>query len=86
MGLQPISTQPPASNLQGATIVFTGTRDKQLIERVKNAGVRITNAISRKTTMLVSGGEGPETGKGNKARELGIPILTIAEFKQRYGF
>jgi DNA ligase (NAD+) len=77
------STRPKAGPLQGKTLVITGTlatlsRDeaKQLIEQ---AGGRVSNAVSRKTSYVVVGEDAGS--KLAKARELGICTLTEAELR-----
>lgn len=72
-----------SGELAGCTFVLTGkletvTRDeaKQKIER---AGGKVTGAVSSKTDYVVAG-ESPGT-KMDKARDLGVTILTESEFK-----
>lgn len=83
-----VEIQTPAQSLKsgqlaGRTFVLTGkletmTRDeaKQLIEA---AGGKVTGSVSSKTDYVVAG-ESPGA-KMDKARELGLTILTESEFK-----
>ena len=78
-----VSTRPAAGPLQGKTLVITGTlptlsreQAKQLIEQ---AGGKVSNAVSRKTSYVVVGEDAGS--KLAKARELGICTLTEDELK-----
>jgi DNA ligase (NAD+) len=75
-----------ARALTGRSIVFTGALDTMTradAERlVEQHGGRPGRAVTR-TTNLVVAGAGPGS-KLNRARALGIPILTEREFLRRY--
>jgi DNA ligase (NAD+) len=77
------STRPKAGPLHGLTFVLTGTlptlsreEAKELIE--KNGG-KVSGSVSKKTSFVVAGEDAGS--KLNKARELGVPVLTEDEFK-----
>jgi DNA ligase (NAD+) len=85
-GFRPASEKSHARGtpLKGLTVVFTGgiaiprSRARALAER---AGAKVTGSVSSKTDMLVAG---PGAGsKLNKARELGIEIVSEAVFLKR---
>ena len=71
-----------AQPLLGKTVVVTGTLEKygraEIEARIKDLGGKPTGSVSKKTDYLVAGAEAGS--KLTKARELGIPILTEAEF------
>lgn len=74
--------------LEGQAVVISGTfthhsreEYKQLIER---HGGRNVGSISGKTSFVLAG-EGMGPSKLEKARKLGIPILSEEEFRQRIG-
>ncbi len=87
MGIQPRGTAPgeaPAGALAGKTFVLTGTlsswtRD-QAADLIRQAGGHVASSVSKNTDYLVAG-ENPGS-KLDKARALGIPVLTEAEFRQ----
>ncbi len=62
-------------------VVFTGFRDKDLAEAVENAGGTMQSSVSGKTTILVTKNPDSTSGKVKKAREKGIRIVGIDEFK-----
>ena len=63
-------------------ICFTGFRDKQLQALVESQGGTIQSAVSGKTTLVVAANPQKKTGKVKKALDLGIPILSLEEFKE----
>ena len=63
-------------------VVFTGVRDKELETAIVAHGWSTEDAVTKKTTVLVvADAEVKETGKVKKAREAGIRILRISEFR-----
>jgi len=63
----------------GKTVVFTGFRDAAMEAAIEARGGRVGSSLSGKTTYLVVGDK--PGSKADKAKELGIPILTRAEFE-----
>jgi DNA ligase (NAD+) len=69
-------------------VVFTGVRDKVLEGTIAAKGWSVDAAVTKKTTVLVvadSEADAPsglkETGKVKKAREAGVRIMRISEFR-----
>jgi DNA ligase (NAD+) len=82
-GVQPQPPQQPAGGpFTGKTVVLTGgldglTREKAK-EEIERRGGRISDGVSRRTDLVVSGvGSG---SKLKKAQELGIKVIDEAEF------
>lgn len=71
--------------LAGLTFVITGTLAKlgreEAKEKVRLMGGSVSDAVSKKTSFVVVG-ENPGS-KADKARELGVPTLTEAEFLEK---
>lgn len=74
--------------LSGMTVVVTGTLERfsreEAEEAVRKAGGDPVGSVSSKTSFVVAG-ENPGASKYNKAEQLGVPILSEAEFLQRIG-
>ncbi len=73
---------PGVLPLAGCTYVITGTLDamsrEAAAEELERLGAKVSSSISRKTTGLIVGRDGGS--KLDKARALGVPELSEAEF------
>lgn len=73
--------------LSNKIIAITGRLEKisrkDLIEKIRSAGGRVSDAVSSKTTMLISN-NAETSAKYKKAQEYGTEILTEKEFLERY--
>ena len=69
-------------DVSGMSFVFTGGRMKDLEKNLVVLGAKISNTVSKKTTVLIA--KDPETlsGKVKKANSLGISIMNQTEFKK----
>ena len=71
-----------AGAFTGKTIVLTGTLSSMSRDEAKEAiekrGGKVSGSVSKKTDMLVAGEEAGS--KLTKAKELGVKVLTEAEF------
>ncbi len=81
---QEAAPHAPAGVLTGKTFVITGTlptwtRD-EAVEAIEANGGKVTSAVSRKTDYLLLG-ENPGS-KYEKARELGIPIVSEEQLRE----
>ncbi|MBN2020358.1 MAG: NAD-dependent DNA ligase LigA [Sedimentisphaerales bacterium] len=70
--------------LTGKTIVVTGTLQsfsrQQIEEAIRNAGAKASSSVSKNTDFVLAG-ENPGS-KLDKARQLGVKIITEKEFKE----
>ena len=89
-GIDPKMDKPAnagALPLAGQTIVVTGTLPTmgrtEIEELIAKLGGKASGSVSKKTSFLVAGEEAGS--KLAKAKELGVPVLTEAEFKQKIG-
>ncbi|MBX3090026.1 MAG: hypothetical protein KF772_05545 [Cryobacterium sp.] len=67
---------------KGSNIVLTGdmSRPRSEIEaEIRNLGFVITSSVSRKTSLVIAADPYTLSGKGRRARELGVPVVTEIE-------
>lgn len=73
--------------LAGQTVVVTGTLEhfdrKQIEDLIVQLGGKSSGSVSKKTSFVVAGDSAGS--KLDKAKELGVPVLTEAEFIARTG-
>lgn len=91
-GINPIhrsasTTQAAAGPLAGKTVVVTGTLERytrdQAHEALRRAGATVAGNVSKKTDYLIAGAEAGN--KLEKAKKLGVTILTELEFEKMLG-
>jgi len=70
--------------LFGKTVVLTGTREKAIIEFLKNVGANQGSSVSKSTHLVVAKNKDEDTGKAEEARKLNVPIMSVEEFVQTY--
>ncbi|EAX48987.1 DNA ligase, NAD-dependent [Thermosinus carboxydivorans Nor1] len=82
-----VTEERPAAKRQtlaGITFVLTGTlatmTRAEATELIESRGGKVSSSVSKKTNYVVAGEEAGS--KLDKARELGIPVLTEGEFKK----
>jgi len=68
--------------LYGKSVVMSGFRDKELAAAVEARGGKISESVSKNTGYVVVKDLGEDSGKAKKARELGIPLMVVDEFKK----
>ena len=78
---------PSAENkIFGQTFVITGKLNSYnrsfLKEKIESLGGRVTGSVSSKTNYLINNNINSTSAKNNKAKELGIPIITEEEFEK----
>jgi len=74
-------------DLAGKTFVLTGALDRftrdEAKELIEKRGGKVTGSVSKKTSYVVTGAD--PGSKLEKAREMGITVLTEEEFKEIIG-
>jgi NAD-dependent DNA ligase len=70
--------------LFGKTVVLTGTRDKNIIEFLKQIGANQGSNVSKNTSLVIAKNKEEDTGKAEEARKLNIPLMTVEEFKTMF--
>lgn len=79
-----IIEEKKTDELKDVSVVFTGFRDSDLEEKVEKMGGKVGSSVSKKTTFVVAADPGSTSGKAAKAKDLGIKVLSIEEFKDKY--
>jgi NAD-dependent DNA ligase len=64
------------------TFVFSGVRDKDLEKFITENGGHITTSVSSKSSLMLVKSADSTSSKVSKAKELGIPIMTLDDFKK----
>jgi len=64
-------------------IVFTGFRNKEWEKYIVENGGKVSTSVSSNTTLLVYSGD-TASSKYQKAEKLGIEILSLEEFQEKY--
>lgn len=77
------------SALDGMTFVITGSLEKfsnrsELKELIENKGGKVAGSVSRNTTCLINNDITSGSSKNKTARELGVRIISEAEFIKEY--
>jgi len=85
----PATAQPHPLNKK--TIVLTGFRDKELLQKLKDVGAIVGASVTKNTYAVVTKNksntdEGEGSTKTDAAVKLGIPIFSLEEFKIQYHF
>jgi DNA ligase (NAD+) len=75
------------TDLSGKTVVVTGTLSRygreEIEEMIRNLGGKASGSVSKKTSYVVAGDKAGS--KLDKAKELGVPVLTEDEFDELIG-
>jgi DNA ligase (NAD+) len=83
--IQKVAAAPTSGPFKGMTVVVTGTLENFSREEaeaaVRRAGGNVSGSVSKKTTYVVAGESAGS--KLEKARELGVAVLTEDEFRKR---
>ncbi len=67
--------------LSGKKVVFTGFRDRVLQGQIEDAGGIMQSSVSGKTNIVVTKDPNGTSSKLNKARDLGIEIVSVNEMR-----
>ncbi|MDT5260362.1 MAG: polymerase subunit epsilon [Mycobacterium sp.] len=58
---------------------------EELVERILHAGLAYSDAVDRETSLVVCNDLAPEQGKGYHALQLGVPVVSDAQFMDCVG-
>ena len=83
-----VKEKPPEDgDLKGVVVVFTGVRDKDLEAKIVAKAGTIGSSVNKDTTHLVCKDPSSNSGKMQKARDLGIPnenIIDLTTAQERW--
>ncbi len=84
---RPKPAEVGGADLTGKTLVVTGTLERysrdEVEDLIKKLGGKATGSVSKSTDYLIAGEKAGS--KLDKARELGVPVLTEAQFEKMIG-
>jgi DNA polymerase-3 subunit epsilon len=58
---------------------------EELVERILHAGLAYTDVVDGETSVVVCNDDAPEQGKGYQAQQLGVPVVSDAQFMDGVG-
>jgi len=69
-----------STKYEGKNILLTGFRDEKIISDILSQGGNITNTVNKKTSMVIVKSLDYTNSKIDKAKELGVKIMSMDEF------
>ena len=75
-----VSGRPLVQGMRVALSAEVNRTHEELIERIAHAGLAYTDAVDPETSVVICNEPDPEHGKGYQAHELGVPLVTDADF------
>lgn len=75
---------PKGDKFAGMVAVFTGIRNADMEKQIIDGGGVIGSGITGKTTIVIAKDPNESSSKLNKARHIGIEIVSITEFEKKY--
>jgi len=70
--------------LYNKTIIITGFRDKNLEDKIKNAGAKLGTSVSKNTYLVIVKHLEEDTSKASDAKKIGVPLITVEDFNNKY--
>ena len=80
---KPVAPVATGSSMTGVAVCFTGVRDKALEAEIIAKGGDVKGGVSKHVTVLVCKDPSSTSGKAQKARDLGIELVTLEEMRAR---
>jgi NAD-dependent DNA ligase len=84
VSVQPKKEVDQSHPLFGKSIVITGFRDAELTNMLKELGAKNGSSVSSKTFVVLVKDKEEITGKADEARKLGVPLMTLEDFRNKY--
>ena len=77
--------RPLVQGMRVALAAEVARTHEELVERILHAGLAYSDAVDRETSLVVCNDATPEQGKGYHALQLGVPVLSDAQFMDHVG-
>lgn len=75
-----VAGRPLVQGMRVALSAEVNRTHEELIERIVHAGLTYTDAVDPETSLLICNETEPTHGKGYQAKELGVPLVSDADF------
>nr|BBF96493.1 DNA polymerase III, subunit epsilon [Mycobacterium triplex] len=75
-----VGGRPLVQGMRVALAAEVGRTHEELVERILHAGLAYSDAVDRQTSLVVCNDPVAAQGKGYLARQLGVPLLSDAQF------
>jgi DNA polymerase-3 subunit epsilon len=72
--------RPLVQGMRVALAAEVARTHEELVERILHAGLAYTDAVDPETSLVICNEAAPEQGKGYLARQLGVPMVSDAQF------
>jgi DNA polymerase III subunit epsilon len=80
-----IRGRPLVQGMRVALAAEVGRTHEELVERILHAGLAYTDGVDRETSLVICNESRAAHGKGYLARELGVPVVSDAQFMDCVG-
>lgn len=77
--------RPLVQGMRVALAAEVGRTHDELVERILHAGLAYSDDVDRETSLVVCNESAPEQGKGYHALQLGVPVVSDAQFIDSVG-
>jgi DNA polymerase III subunit epsilon len=78
-----VSGRPLVQGMRVALSAEVARTHEELVERILHAGLAYTDAVDMETSLVICNDSTAEQGKGYLARELGVPLVSDADFTKQ---
>ena len=72
--------RPLVQGMRVAVATEVRRTHEELVERILHAGLAYSDAVDKETSLVVCNEPAAEQGKGYQARQLGVPVVSDAQF------
>jgi DNA polymerase-3 subunit epsilon len=80
-----VRDRPLVQGMRVALAAEVARTHEELVERILHAGLAYSDVVDEETSLVVCNDAAPEQGKGYHARQLGVPVVSDAQFMRCVG-